>query len=101
RVLRPAGILGLTTWGTARPFLGDDLWTDELDAHEAPPDIVSSKRGLMDSPEKLAGLLEDAGFRTKTIHVEPFQQRMTVDELMALRSSLGPTARRLARLDSH
>jgi len=99
RVLVPRGCIGITTWGRAQAFLPDDMWTDELDSHGAPPDATPSSRGMMDSPEKLADLLNGAGFRVESIQREPFEQTHSVDELVALKSSLGPTARRLARLD--
>jgi hypothetical protein len=83
----------------AQAFLPDDVWTDELDAHEAPPDAVASNRSMMDSPEKLTALLDEAGFGVEAIHREPFEQTYNVEELIALKSSLGVTARRLARLD--
>jgi SAM-dependent methyltransferase len=100
RVLIPGGTIGLTTWGTATPFTPDNVWAEELERHGAPPDVVASNRGLMDSPERLASLLDDGGFRAVTTRVEAFEQVMSVDGLMALRGSLGPTARRLAQLDS-
>lgn len=100
RVLAPGGAIGLTTWGPAPSFPAEDIWTEELDAHGAPPDPVQSTRALMDTPEKVSGLLGRSGFRTLSLHVEPWRQLMTVDQVVALRTSLGAPGRRLATLDA-
>jgi SAM-dependent methyltransferase len=100
RVLAPDGAIGLTTWGSEPSFPADDIWNEELDAHGAPPDTAQSTRALMDTPEKVGGLLERSGFRIVSLHVEPWRQSMTVDQVVALRSSLGAPGRRLATLDA-
>jgi SAM-dependent methyltransferase len=99
RVLTPDGVVGLTTWGAAPSFHAEDVWNEELDAHGAPPDPAESTRALMDTPEKITGLLESAGFRVVSLHVEPWRQPMTVEQVVALRTSLGAPGRRLANLD--
>lgn len=100
RVLAPGGVFGLTTWGAAPSFPAEDVWNEELDAQGAPPDPAQSTRGLMDTPEKVNGLLESAGFRTVSLRVEPWRQPMTVEQVVALRTSLGAPGRRMATLDS-
>ncbi|MEO8898088.1 MAG: class I SAM-dependent methyltransferase [Candidatus Dormibacter sp.] len=92
RVLAPDGAIGVTTWGSAPSFPAEDIWNEELDAHGAPPDAVQSTRALMDTPEKVSGLLERSGFRTVSLHVEPWRQVMTVDQDVALRTGLGAPA---------
>ncbi len=99
RVLATDGVIGLTTWGPAPSFRAEDIWNEELDAHGAPPDPTQSTRALMDTPEKVSGLLESSGFRTLSLHVEPWRQLMTVEQVVALRTSLGAPGRRLATLD--
>jgi SAM-dependent methyltransferase len=99
RVLAPEGVVGLTTWGAAPSFPAEDVWNEELDAHGAPPDPAQSTRALMDTPEKITGLLESAGFRVVSVHLEPWRQPMTVEQVVALRTSLGVPGRRLATLD--
>jgi ubiquinone/menaquinone biosynthesis C-methylase UbiE len=99
RVLAPDGVVGLTTWGAAPSFPAEDVWNEVLDAQGAPPDPAESTRALMDTPEKVTGLLESAGFRVISLHVEPWRQQMTVEQVVALRTSLGVPGRRLATLD--
>lgn len=100
RVLRPAGVVGLSTWGPAPSFRAEDVWNEELDARGAIPDTAVSNRGLMDTPDKVAGLLDAAGFRVLSLRVEPWRQPMTVEQVVALRSSIGAPARRLESLGS-
>jgi SAM-dependent methyltransferase len=99
RVLAPDGVVGLTTWGAAPSFPAEDVWNEVLDAHGAPPDPAQSTRALMDTPDKVTGLLESAGFRVVSLHSEPWRQPMTVEQVVALRTSLGVPGRRLATLD--
>jgi SAM-dependent methyltransferase len=100
RVLVADGVIGLTTWGAAPSFPAGDVWNEELDAHGAPPDPAQSTRTLMDTPEKVTGLLESAGFRVVSLGLEPWRQPMTVEQIVALRTSLGVPGRRLAILDA-
>jgi SAM-dependent methyltransferase len=99
RVLNPDGVVGLTTWGPAPRFHAEDVWNEELDAHGAPPDLAPSTRALMDTPEKVTGLLESAGLHVVSLHLEPWRQPMTVEQVVALKTSLGVPGRRLATLD--
>lgn len=99
RVLTPGGTLGITTWGHPRNLAADKLWDDGLDAHGAPRHSVSSSRALMDTPEKLQRLIETAGFRAISLHVEPWQYQMSVDQIVALKTTLGVPGLRLAQLD--
>jgi ubiquinone/menaquinone biosynthesis C-methylase UbiE len=64
RVLTPGGFLGAATWGEDEECPALELWTDALDAAGAPPDeeISIANHDLMDTEEKLAGLLRAAGF---------------------------------------
>jgi SAM-dependent methyltransferase len=101
RVFVPDGVVGLTTWGAASSFPAEDVWNEELDAVGAPPDPAQSTRALMDTPEKVTGLLESAGFQVVSLHLEPWRQPMTVEQVVALKTSLGVPGRRLATLDPH
>ncbi len=98
RVLRADGTIGLTTWGVASSFRADEIWEEELEAQGAPPDLASSTRGLMDTPRKVSGLLEEAGFRGLMVRAEPWHRPMTVEQIVALRTVLGAPGRRLAAL---
>lgn len=99
RILAPDGVVGLTTWGPAPSFPADDIWNEELDAHGASPDLVESTRNSMDTPEKITGLLESAGLRATLVRVEPWRQRMTVEQVVALKTTIGAPGRRLATLE--
>jgi SAM-dependent methyltransferase len=98
RVLRPTGVVGLTTWGPAPSFRAEEVWNEELDAQGALADPAVSTRGLMDTPEKVSGLLDAAGFHVLSVRIEPWRQPMAVEQVIALRSSIGAPARRLASL---
>jgi SAM-dependent methyltransferase len=98
RVLRPTGVVGLTTWGPAPSFRAEEVWNEELDARGAVADAAVSTRGLMDTPEKVADLLDAAGFHALSLRTEPWRRPMAVEEVIALRTSLGAPARRLASL---
>jgi SAM-dependent methyltransferase len=100
RLLTPDGTIGLTTWGGSPSFTADAVWDEELVAHGAPPTSVVSSRALLDTPEKLSGILDAAGFRTVSLHVDPWRQPMTVDQIVAHRTRLGVPGLRLARLDA-
>jgi ubiquinone/menaquinone biosynthesis C-methylase UbiE len=63
RVLRTGGGVGLTTWGRDAIVPAQEIWTEELDRHGAPPDgPLLARHNLMDTPGKLRALLDRAGF---------------------------------------
>lgn len=63
RVLRPGGSFGIATWGDEPADRAGEIWGEELAAHGAPePDPTPDGRETMDTPDKLAGMLHDAGF---------------------------------------
>ena len=98
RVLRGGGTIGLSTWGVKSSFRPDEIWDEELDAYGAPLDPPLSGRGLTDTAAKVSGLLEEAGFHGPVVQAEPWHRPMTVDQIVALRSTLGAPGRRLAAL---
>ena len=101
RVLRP-GIMGCTTWGQGYELPGAAIWTQELDAHGAGPDLkpeMVKQDTLMDTTDKLRGLLECAGLTVSRIWVERPERRWTGPELLELTSCYGATSRRLGTLD--
>ncbi len=100
RVLVPGGTMGLTTWAAGPSFSADVVWDEELEAHGAPADSLPSSRAVMDTPEKLSAIVEAGGFRLVSLHIEPWRQPMTVDQVVALRTRLGMPGRRLAQLDA-
>lgn len=102
RVLRSGGIMGCTTWGRGYELPGAAIWTRELDAHGAGPDLkpeAVKQDTLMDTTDKLRGLLECAGLTVSRIWVERPERRWTGPELLELTSCYGATSRRLGTLD--
>ena len=98
RILRPAGGLGVATWaGGANDFRADEVWAGVLDEHGAPP---GRSWGLdrMDTPEKLATLLEEAGFADVRTGDGEEPQPMTLEVFLEARTSLGRSKRRFEAL---
>jgi SAM-dependent methyltransferase len=102
RVLRPGGIMGCTAWGKGYELPGTAIWTRELDAQGAGPDLkpeAVKQDTLMDTSDKLRGLLEGAGFAVSRIWIHCPERRWTGPELLELSSGYGATRRRLDTLD--
>jgi ubiquinone/menaquinone biosynthesis C-methylase UbiE len=100
RVLRTGGTVGLTTWGQHAIVPALEVWTDELDRHGAPTDnLAPARHDLMDTPEKLRGLLDQAGFRQADVRLVPWSHRPSLEDFVARHSTLGITGRRLAALE--
>jgi SAM-dependent methyltransferase len=102
RVLRPGGVMGCTSWGRGYELPGTTIWTRELDRHGADPDLkpdAAKRDTLMDTTDKLGGLLEDAGLTVSRVWVQRPERRWTWPELLELASGYGATSRRLATLD--
>jgi SAM-dependent methyltransferase len=102
RVLRPGGVMGCTSWGEGYELPGTAIWTRELDRHGAGPDRkpdAAKRDTLMDTTDKLRGLLEDARLTVSRVWVERPERRWTWPELLELTSRYGATNRRLSTLD--
>lgn len=102
RVLRPGGVVGCTSWGQGYELPGTAIWTLELDLHGACPDAkpdAAKQDTLMDTTDKLGGLLEDAGLPVSRVWMERPESRWSWPELLELTSRYGATSRRLATLD--
>jgi SAM-dependent methyltransferase len=99
RVLRPGGRLGVTTWAAGvNDFRADEVWADLLDKYGAPPDQATPKLDVMDTPEKLVGLLKDAGFRDIRTATDAEPVSMTLDEFLEVRTGIGRSKRRFQSL---
>jgi SAM-dependent methyltransferase len=101
RVLRPGGVLGITTWGIEPPQPGAAFWTRELDRAGAPPDPRDpgvSQRELMDTPDKLRALLSKAGFSSSRIWGTVCTHQWTIERLFGNQVSCGAPMRRLEQL---
>ncbi len=100
RALRPGGRIGLATWGEDRPAPALRVWNDELDRYGATAaDPLLAQHELMDSPAKVTGLLQEAGFQSVTSEVVAWSDHPTLTEFVERHASLGATGRRLAVLD--
>jgi ubiquinone/menaquinone biosynthesis C-methylase UbiE len=102
RVLRPGGSLGICVWGSSPSFGASDVWDETLSAFGAGPDPFQStdRDELMDTPEKLAALLQEANFEVSKSWSEQFEHRWTADALIAQRTAFGSYQRRLDTLDA-
>ena len=102
RVLKPGGVLGLTTWAGDLDSPAAQVWNEELDVHGAVPGESLgriARHELMDSPEKVQGLLESTGFLSARAEVREFTHRIEPDEFVRLRTGVGSTRQRLESLD--
>jgi SAM-dependent methyltransferase len=72
RVLRPGGVVGTVTWGIERPPPADAIWDEELDASGARvvPLPAADNRRCCDTSDKVAALLEGAGFDSTRVWSE-------------------------------
>jgi SAM-dependent methyltransferase len=101
RVLRGSGTIGVVTWGSVAVMPGTAIWAEELDALGAAPamhDATVAQHALMNTPDKLAALLEAAGFETAQPQCDDFEFRWSTDRLLTIHSNCGPAGRRLESL---
>jgi SAM-dependent methyltransferase len=100
RVLRPGGSVGLLTWGAERESRARRQWVEELDAAGAAE--VTEKLSwheLVNTPQKVNGELQAAGFTVAVSRVESFVERPTCAEFVSRRTSLGCCGHRWASLE--
>jgi SAM-dependent methyltransferase len=103
RVLRSGGVVGITTWGADQSLPGSGLWDEELNAEGAAPDVrpaAVQQQALMDTPEKVGAMVEEAGLIPLRIWAERFERRWTWEELMLLGAGYGAARRRLDSLSA-
>jgi ubiquinone/menaquinone biosynthesis C-methylase UbiE len=100
RVLRPGGLVGLTTWGKDEGVPALEVWNDELDRYGAPrADPFIAMDELMDTPTKLRTLLGSAGFGQIWAELVPWSFQPSREEFVARHAALGRAGRRLARME--
>jgi SAM-dependent methyltransferase len=101
RVLRPAGTLGAITWAEDPDVDASKLWEAELDALGASDTAAFPRQHeLMDTPDKVARLLEAGGLAPQKIWLERLEHRWDVDSLYALHTGFGRARRKLDSLDA-
>ncbi|MFL6121036.1 class I SAM-dependent methyltransferase [Actinophytocola sp.] len=97
RVLAAGGTVGTATWGRETPVPAVEIWEEELDRHNAPPDAkLIGNHDLLDTPDKMTAMLREAGFADVTAEPVSWEQRPTPAEFLEQRVSLGHSSRRLA-----
>ena len=103
RVLKPGGVIGVSTWGADSTMPALSVWAEELDAVGAEPDPRHPsvmQQASMDSLGKLEALLASSGYRVRLSWSARFSYRWSLDEIMAVQLSCGLAARRMAQLSS-
>jgi SAM-dependent methyltransferase len=102
-LLRPGGGIAVAVWGTEKRFPALDAWNDELDAQDVPPDPAAAGppdgEDQVNSVDKMTSILERAGFERVRAESVAWEQRWDLDGFVAWRTRMGPSRRRLARLD--
>jgi len=100
RVLRPGGLLVLTTWEDDAESTATRIWNTQLDAHGAATNEDLERLAhheLMDSTEKVSALLDAAGFVEARVERRSFTYPIAANDFVALKTNLG---RGRERLDS-
>lgn len=101
RVLKPGGTVGTITWGDDPSNAAFDNWNEELNAAGA-PELTSTiaRHDLVDTPEKVTGLLESAGFSAVRVWTGGYVSRPTPDEFLEHRTNHGASRRRFHSLSA-
>lgn len=102
RVLRPGGTLAVGTWASDLPdFPASVAWIGLLDEFGAePPEPSVQHHEMMDTPDKLVALLEDAGFDDVDATTRDFEDAMDLDEFLERRTVLGMSRTRFESLST-
>jgi ubiquinone/menaquinone biosynthesis C-methylase UbiE len=101
RVLRRDGALCVSTWAQDIDSNATRIWNEELEASgaiaaDAMPRLAN--HGLMDTPDKVKGLLDAAGFTSVRVVVEDFSHEMQIEDFIALRTGVGSSRQRFDML---
>ena len=101
RVLRREGRFGTSTWKSNLESPAIEAWNEALDevAPAEAPSRTSSHDEQTDTPEKVAELLRAAGFASIRAWSEDLIHEIGPEDLVALRTGMGASRRRLARLE--
>ena len=101
RVLRPGGFVGTVTWGSGLESPAMRIWTQCLEDHgAAPPDPITEARDdLLNTPEKLAALLREAGFEVIRTWSDDLVTVIGLEHLLELKTRMGSEKARFDSLD--
>ena len=101
--MRPGGRIGIAVWGTGEVFPAMTAWDEESDRIGVPPDPAAAGPGdgreQVDSPEKLRGVLERAGFSEASAESAEWHVEWDTGDFLEWRLRMGPSRRRLGQLD--
>jgi SAM-dependent methyltransferase len=101
RVLRPGGFVGIVTWGVEPNLPGIGIWNEELDAAGAAPDPRSpivTRQPTMNTPDKLAPIMEAAGLRSIRTWTRTWEQVWDLEQLQEILVNVAMPGRRLVSL---
>jgi len=100
QALKPGGAIGLATWGAKDAMPGAEIWTEELDRAGAgeDPRPEENHRELVDAPDKVERLLDEAGFTSIRTWAVIGHLPWRCDDLMSAQSSVCAPSRRLRTL---
>jgi SAM-dependent methyltransferase len=99
RALKPGGGVGVSTWEAgSNDFPADAVWYGLLAEHGAALEAAQATPELMDTPEKLTGLLRDAGFVEVHTDIAREPAPMTLEEYLVVRTGIGRSRSRFESL---
>jgi ubiquinone/menaquinone biosynthesis C-methylase UbiE len=99
RVLGAGGRIGIATWGRDPGCPALEVWREELDSQGAPEaEPLIANRGVVDSEDKVRGLLEDTGFWAVRTWTSRLENRMDPRTFVACRTQRGLDKRRFEGL---
>ncbi|HTG47815.1 MAG TPA: methyltransferase domain-containing protein [Actinomycetota bacterium] len=102
-ILRPGGAFALSVWGQRWDFPAGDAWGPILDAHGAGEDFAAEGppdgEETVNAPEKLAGVLEGAGFTDVRAEASAWEQPWDLTAALDYGERMGSSRRRLATLE--
>jgi ubiquinone/menaquinone biosynthesis C-methylase UbiE len=98
RVLRPRGVVGTVTWGAEQAPPVEAIWDEELEASGAyvPGLPAADNRGCCNSPEKVAALLEQAGFGSTRAWTESLHHKWRPEDFFEYQLRSGARLRLLS-----
>lgn len=99
RALRPDGVIATATWAPEENWPQMDIWHELLTERGAPPpSSILSRHELTDEPEKIEGLLLEAGFREVVSWKEESEHRWDTETFIAFATGMALPKRRLESL---
>jgi SAM-dependent methyltransferase len=94
RVLRPGGQLGVATWhAEGNEVRADEVWAGLLEDHGAASDPAPWNVVALDTPDRLAALLEETGFTDVRTASDREPQPLTLEEFLEVRTRMGRSKR--------